>query len=190
MFVCLSVLVLLRVTWTAGQTESGSSNSNLVKNDEEKGNQTEGEGVAGGGRSADGSVTPVAVAAGLLSRLFSVIQKEKERVFMPSTDNCSTPLLSENVLRNVEWNYFSYRINKDGMTRFDRLRRRLSYITSYADFQRILFPSATEQQHPFFNCAFNHFFNHLMNRTPYIWLHWVDFDGSSFPFVSWKRVNV
>lgn len=127
---------------------------------------------------------------GFLGRLLNMVQVEKERPFIPVSENCTFPSLRESMIKNIEYQYFCYRIKTEGMVRFDMLRQRLSSITSYSEFRHILFPAPTEYKHPFFNCAFDMFFNHFMNRTPYVWLHWVDFDGSRFPFVWWQKVNV
>lgn len=127
---------------------------------------------------------------GLLGRLFNMVQVEKERPFIPVSENCTLPSLRESMIKNIEYQYFCYRIKTDGMVRFDLLRQRVSSITSYSELRHILFPAPTEYKHPFFNCAFDMFFNHFMNRTPYVWLHWIDFDGSRFPFVWWQKVNV
>ena len=129
-------------------------------------------------------------SAGLLGRLLNLVQAEKERLFVPISENCTLPSFSGSMIKNIEYQYFSYRIKTDGVSRFDTLRQSLSSITSYTEFRRILFPAPTEFKHPFFSCAFDMFFNHLMNRTPYIWLQWIEFDGSRFPFVWWQKVNV
>lgn len=131
-----------------------------------------------------------ALPTGILGRLLNMVQAEKERIFVPIRETCTLPSLSESMVRHMEYQYFCYRIKTDGMTRFGALRQSLSSIASYSEFKRILFPTAAETRHPFFGCAFDMFFNHLMNRTPYIWLQWIDFDGSRFPLVWWQKVNV
>jgi hypothetical protein len=127
---------------------------------------------------------------GILDRIFNLINIDNEPIVMPITRDCSFPSPSQSVIKNVEYQYFCYRIRVDGITRFDLLRQSSSSIKSYSEFKHLLFPSPSEKNHPFFECAFDMFFNYMMNRTPYVWLHWALFDGARFPFVRWQKVNV
>ena len=107
-------------------------------------------------------------ATSLLTKLLSAVRyqpvssdQKPEKIKVP--ENCSLSLLNENVLRNLEWNYFYLSVQKDGVERFQELRNRKSYYTTYGDLQRILFPSPFDHQHPYFECSYLKFFNHLMN---------------------------
>ena len=134
-------------------------------------------------------------SSGLLGRLLSVIRSAPEdKEFIPILKNCTLPLMSEvssgNLFRNLDWNYFAFRVNRQGSERFDILRRSFSHVVAYGDLKKILFPSRTERNHVYFDCAFDKFFNGMMNRTPYVWIQWVSFDGIKFPFVLWQKVNM
>lgn len=128
--------------------------------------------------------------SGFLSRLFNFIQLEKDRQFVAVPENCTIPSLTDSVIRNFEYQFFCYRIKTDGIARFHLLRQKMGSVASYSEFKHLLFPSKAEHRHPFFGCAFDMFFNHLMNRTPFIWLQWVDFEGYRLPFIWWQQVNV
>lgn len=143
----------------------------------------------------DSSSKTTTESSGLLGRLLSVIRSAPEdKEFIPILKNCTLPLISEvssgNLFRNLDWNYFAFRVNRQGSERFDVLRRSFSHVVSYGAFKRLLFPSRTERNHVYFDCAFDKFFNAMMNRTPYVWIQWVSFDGIKFPFVLWQKVNM